>query len=59
MPAAQGVTLAVSGDGIGAFRVYLQAPKTDQREIPFSFVVRETESGETARYNAIFRGSRS
>ena len=56
VPAAHGMVLAVRGDGIGTFRVYLQAPKTTQREIPFSFVVRESESGETAQYNAIFRG---
>jgi cytochrome c oxidase accessory protein FixG len=56
VPAAKGTTLAVRGDAIGTFRVYLQAPKKDARETPFTFVVREAASGETARYDAIFRG---
>ncbi len=56
VPAAQGTTLAVRGDGIGTFRVYLQAPRRDEPETPFTFVVRDAKSGETAQYDAIFRG---
>jgi cytochrome c oxidase accessory protein FixG len=55
-PAEQGTLLPVRGDAIGTFRVYLQAPKYGRPESPFHFIVRETESGETARYDAIFRG---
>ncbi|HXZ01190.1 MAG TPA: cytochrome c oxidase accessory protein CcoG [Stellaceae bacterium] len=54
--AEQGVPVAVKGDAIGTFRVYLQAPRPAVRETPFAFVVRDADSGETARYDAIFRG---
>ena len=56
VPAEQGTLLPVRGDSIGTFRVYLQAPKSGKAETPFHFVVREIKSGETARYDAIFRG---
>jgi polyferredoxin len=55
-PSEQGMTLAVKGDSIGTFRVYLQAPKSDEHETHFHFVVRDIASGETARYDATFRG---
>jgi hypothetical protein len=56
VPAEQGTVLPVRSDAIGTFRVYLQAPKSGRAETPFHFIVRETGSGETARYDAIFRG---
>jgi len=56
VPAGKGVTLAVRGDSIGAFRVYLQGPKTGEAERHFHFIVRDSASGETAGYNATFRG---
>ena len=54
--AETGVRLAVRGDGIGTFRVYLQAPRGARRDQPFTFTVRNAESGETATYDATFRG---
>ncbi len=59
VPAEQGTVLPVRGDAIGSFRVYLQAPKSGQPETHFQFIVRETQSGETARYEATFRGPAS
>jgi cytochrome c oxidase accessory protein FixG len=54
--AERGVTVAVKGDSIGTFRVYLQASKSGEHEIHFTFAVRESVSGETASYSATFRG---
>ncbi|HYM30053.1 MAG TPA: cytochrome c oxidase accessory protein CcoG, partial [Candidatus Cybelea sp.] len=55
-PAARGVTLAVKGDAIGTFRTYVQAPKNGVRETPFTFVIKDADTGETATYQATFRG---
>jgi cytochrome c oxidase accessory protein FixG len=54
--AEEGVTVEVKGDAIGTFRVYVQAPRPDKTEMPFTFMVRDTGSGETVRHNATFRG---
>jgi len=55
-PAEQGVTLVVRGDAIGTYRVYLQSPKRAEAETALRFVVRDRTNGETARYDATFRG---
>ncbi|HUH84949.1 MAG TPA: cytochrome c oxidase accessory protein CcoG [Stellaceae bacterium] len=54
--AETGTTVAVRGDAIGTFRVYLQAPRSETREQPVTLSVRNTESGETASYATTFRG---
>jgi cytochrome c oxidase accessory protein FixG len=54
--AETGVTLAVKGDSIGTFRVYLQLPRGGKAEQPFTFAVRAVASGETTTYRASFRG---
>ena len=54
-PSAQGIGLIVKGDSIGTFRAYLQAPNGREREVPFTFVVKDTESGETVARSAVFR----
>ena len=56
VPAERGTLLPVHGDSIGTYRVYLQAPKTGERETHFHFIVRDTASGETASHDATFRG---
>ena len=56
VPAEDGVTLAVRGDSIGTFRVYVQAAKVGGPETPFTFMVRNAATGETAHYDATFRG---
>ncbi|HEX7967540.1 MAG TPA: cytochrome c oxidase accessory protein CcoG [Stellaceae bacterium] len=56
VPAEAGVTVAVNADSIGTFRAYVQAPKRDERESHFTFIVRDKSSGETAVYRATFRG---
>jgi cytochrome c oxidase accessory protein FixG len=56
VPAEDGVTLAVRGDSIGTFRTYVQTPKIAGHEVHFVFVVRNTATGETAHYDAIFHG---
>jgi len=53
----RGLVVEVTGDSIGTFRTYLQAPpRGDRLEIPFDFVVRDLASGETVRASAVFRG---
>jgi cytochrome c oxidase accessory protein FixG len=54
--AETGVTLAVKGDSIGSFRVYLQVPRGTGHEQFVAFTVRAAASGETASYRAGFRG---
>jgi cytochrome c oxidase accessory protein FixG len=56
VPAETGVSLAVKGDSIGTYRVYLQMPRSSERERHFHFIVRDQQSGEIARYDATFRG---
>jgi polyferredoxin len=51
-----GTSIAVRGDAIGTFRVYLQAPRSETREQPLTLTVRNAESGETASYATTFRG---
>jgi cytochrome c oxidase accessory protein FixG len=54
--AEQGATVIVAADRIGTFHVYVHGLHGERPEMPFTFTVRETESGETATYHAIFRG---
>jgi cytochrome c oxidase accessory protein FixG len=56
VPAEQGAILQVKGDSIGSYRAYVQAPKNAEHEIPFTFVVKDIDTGETALYHATFRG---
>jgi cytochrome c oxidase accessory protein FixG len=56
VPAEEGMTVEVRGDGIGTFRAYVQAPSDGHAERPMSFAVRETTTGESAVYAAVFRG---
>jgi cytochrome c oxidase accessory protein FixG len=54
--AETGTTLAVRGDAIGTFRLYLQAPRGEKREQRVTLSVQNAESGETASYATTFRG---
>jgi cytochrome c oxidase accessory protein FixG len=54
--AAVGITLPVGGDRIGTYRLYIQAPPAREKELPIIVAVRDSASGETARYGASFRG---
>jgi polyferredoxin len=53
---SEGITLAVRGDRIGTYRLYIQAPMSGEKEVPIVVTVRDGASGETARHGASFRG---
>ena len=50
--------LTAKPDAVASYRVFVQRPKSEvtAASVPLSFVLTDTEGGETARHDSVFRG---
>ena len=56
VPGAWSVALTVKADSVGTYHAFVHAPRNARAEVPITFEVRDTKTGEAEAHAATFRG---